>query len=179
MTNLLPPLERKKIVRMYRMRAASAGLVIIGVSFLVGAVLLLPSLFLTESRKGSIEEQAKVIEDSISTRSVMDFESAIDLTRKKLLALPKENIFPSMLIEEILKEKPRSVSLSEFSFQRTGEQEGTLSIEGVAASRDTLVAFNNALEKNEYFIDVSLPISDLAANRDIQFSMTMRVRFES
>jgi hypothetical protein len=64
------------------------------------------------------------------------------------------------------------------SYVRAGEGENsTLSIGGVATTRDALLSFKKKLEADEKFEEIVLPVSSLAKDTDIDFSLQIKGTF--
>ncbi len=175
MSNLLPQKEREALQNEYNVRVIVVALTLVSTSIFIGAILLLPSFFLTQSQTESIKRQASVLEESISSRTQDNIEKEISATQEKLSILsPKDNQL-SGIIRDIIDTKSKNISLSSFFFESNGLNTALLTIRGVALTRDNLVSFSRDLQHNSMLSNVSLPVSDLAANRNITFSMIMNV----
>ena len=56
------------------------------------------------------------------------------------------------------------------------DPESSFSLKGTAASRQSLTSFIEMLKKDVAFRDVSLPISDLVKDRNIDFTVMIKLK---
>jgi hypothetical protein len=101
------------------------------------------------------------------------------------------------LIQDIISVKTSAVSLSEFTYSNSaiGQGDGgtgsqttagqalatsaagrSMSVSGIAQTREDLVGFVKKLQDSGFFSDVVSPISDLAKDKDISFSINLNVK---
>ena len=177
MRNLLPAEHRKRVTVEYRLRVAVVVLSLTLVVIIVGIVLLIPSYFLSRSKKDPASEQSALIARSIEFR---ESEASVELLKKardRLLLLADSNKQMSLtsIIRTLTEEKGIGVTIGAFSYAQE-DKIGTLTIVGKALRRDNLLAFKEALDQSSYFSSVSLPISDLAKSRDIEFTLTLKTK---
>jgi hypothetical protein len=82
---------------------------------------------------------------------------------------------PPFLFERIaavVQQKPTGISLNGFSVASAGEEgKKSFFINGVAAERGALVSFAQALERTGLFERVEVPLSLLAKESGIEFSL--------
>ena len=79
---------------------------------------------------------------------------------------------PSEVIEKVILEKSSGIRLMSFSWI---EKEGkhSLTVSGVASDRQALLAFQTQLNSAEEFSKITLPVSDLAKDKNIPFRMNL------
>lgn len=181
MANLLPNSFREDIASEYKLRLATAGLTLMAVIFLAATALLAPSFILTESRL----EQKQATLDSVSTgtssTSTQQSQDIIARTNEKLSAITQssEQLAPTDIIKLITATRPDTVSVRRISLQNaeTGESEAqTISITGIAETRDALLQFEENLGNRAQVQQIDLPIETLASRQNAEFSLTVTVK---
>jgi hypothetical protein len=73
------------------------------------------------------------------------------------------------LFSSVLAELGDGITLSKISFTFSSDTEGKAALSGSSKTRSDLVAFVNALQKNPLFQGVSVPVSDLATETNLEF----------
>lgn len=177
MINLLPPDYRKELVKEYRLRLVVVVLTLIGVAFLIGVLFVVPSFLVVSSQERLLvkeqQVQAQVLATSGNTR---DIEKTLQASDRRVTLL--ESLYSRLLLADvlgvILEKKNTGITLT--SLQYEYKQDDTmLVLSGVAKTRDELVAFEHALENEANISSVQLPISDLAASTNIEFTMNLKL----
>ena len=174
--NLLPPEMQKKVRRMYRLRAISVFLVFTAATALLTGVLLLPSYVHVrvenehKARELTLFETASRGEAPEKARTLRIDEKTSVLARFIRPPLATE------MLGNVLDEKPLGISLASFSYERRAKKENTLRLSGTARRRDDLITFRDRLAN--VFPVVDLPVSYLAADRDVTFSLTVYTKTE-
>ncbi|OGG55181.1 hypothetical protein A3D62_00125 [Candidatus Kaiserbacteria bacterium RIFCSPHIGHO2_02_FULL_49_11] len=178
MANLLPKEERIRFEREYLYR-----LVIVGLSFFIalgifGFALLLPSYFLSKSKEASIRDQSEFLQKAVTIREQDVSSEFLARTKQKLIELDSSGgrTLPTSLIDTIIKNKESTVTIDALYYTRSAE-EGSVRITGRAASRASLLSFSDRLQQEEVFSKVDLPVSHLAKETNIIFSMTLSGKF--
>ena len=69
--------------------------------------------------------------------------------------------------------KPSTVILTGLVYQKENEDKARFIINGVADRREDLLVFSQNLERDALFDDVELPVSNLAQDRNINFTLTI------
>lgn len=171
MTNLLPKEKKRVIRREYNLRLISIALIMFSVVVLIGSVLLVPSYFVTYLKSTSGKDQIGVIEGIVASQEKDDTSKILVETRQKLNMISSEKRSNLVeVIEIILSEKTSVIKIKSFV-----SSEGLVGVSGIADTRDDLVEFVERLERATLFTNVNLPVSDLAASRNIEFSFKMNV----
>lgn len=174
MSNLLLENDKKAMKRDYFLRLTAVTLFLAAFVTFIGSVLLLPSLFLVEAKKSTLVRQAELeqltsVEDGNPYTVVRKTEEKLDL-----LARNREREEAGELLTIIVEEKPLGVRLTSIVYSRQGASGGSFTVSGVATDRGALIDFSKRLERNQHFAEVILPVSNLASNRDILFSLSMK-----
>ena len=178
MINLLPPEDKKTVEREYLFRLVSAYIFLVSTAVFIGAVLLLPSYFFASTQEKAAEAELIQLESSSESIEREAISEQLLETKEKLVTLTsvkdKEPIFT--LIDTISTYSGRGVDVSNVSYTR-GDSESRLSVGGVAATRDALLRFQRSLEEDERFNDVQFPVSILAEEEDIKFTIQISGEF--
>ncbi len=170
MLNLLPQEERYMLRSNERMRfIAVAALFLAGVCVL-SVFMLAPSLMTLLFERAHVVRELALLEDS--RVSDAEFDQALLLLKADTSSLTniKEHSLPSELFTLILTEKQQGVAIMDMSYQEAG---GQLRISGIAKTREAFVHFTRELESSPRFTSVAFPVSGLAQNTDLPFSITL------
>lgn len=168
----LPQIERNKLKREYRIRASVVSLFVLSVVMIIGIAALFPTFI--SSKIVEKNELARIAEINKTNN-----ESGLEIIKTQL---NRDNILMNSVedavstptfytaVKDIVTAKG-SVKL--YSIAVTGFSTTTIDvvIQGLAPSRDSLIAFKNRLETSLPGSSANLPLSDLAKNKDIQFSL--------
>jgi hypothetical protein len=65
------------------------------------------------------------------------------------------------------------VQVESYAFERKGVALGKVVVSGVAANRTGLTAFKNAIESDKLFKLATIPLSELAKDKDIPFTLSI------
>lgn len=175
MFKLVTETERKSIRREYRLRRFGVVLAALTVLSVVGVVGLSPSYILSNLRHTEALEQMRVLKNLEAGDEEAAFRGRLSEANKRLRLLSSrmETAKPSTFVEKVIGEKEESISLTTFSFRADSESKVELMIGGLASNRQALVAFRDRLGELEAFGEITLPISDLAKDRDINFQIKL------
>ena len=176
MFNLLPIEKKRTIAREYHLRLSALFLLMLFVTGIVAIVFLAPSFFAVGVKKNRASQELKNLQIATpELRSVEELEALVLEIRNKLEVLkPQEVLLPSQLIQKILDNRPKGVSITASSYL-VKEGEINLKVTGKGSTREALTSFARNLREDEAFQSVDLPVSDLARDRDIDFSIALVV----
>ncbi len=180
MANLLPQSFREDITSEYRLRLATTGMAILAVVLLGTTALLAPSFILTESRLEQKQATLDSLSAAASGTSTEQSQEIIAATNEKLsvIAEETEKLQPTDMVSLITQAKPVGVSVRSISVQEAETENATqsVSISGIARTRDALLTFEDNLNNQAQIQQVDLPIETLAARQNAQFSLTITVK---
>ncbi len=172
MINLIPPAAKKKIIVEYWLRVLSVWCMLLAAALVAAICIMLPPYVLINSQvsvyKASADEAARKIADYEEVSTMLVRAS----TQARMVIDESE----SELISEYLStveslEKP-GIVLSEIRVARSATGFEPLFVAGVATDRQSLAAFRDRLLELETVSEVDLPLSNLAKDRDISFSLS-------
>jgi hypothetical protein len=175
MFNLLPETFKEKIKKEYKFRrlcVVFAFIILLQISFLI---FLGPSWLISAYKESDLkmELDTKNISSAISDINATAY--IIKSTNAKLTIINSTmTYFPfSPSMNAILASKNSSIHLNELIYASTGSSTANISVHGISNTRDALVTFVKSLKESNIFKSVDLPVSNLAKNKDIDFSITM------
>lgn len=180
MINLLPPGQKTSLTQGFKQRLASVYIIAFATSVLLGLVLLLPSYFLVDVREATAENERASLINSDESSEREEINERLRLTKERLNALIEQDVRIPLyiVINELAEASGGDVTLSNFGYtRRFGEEDSAFTISGNAQTREGLLSFRSLLEANERITDVTLPVSSLAKDRDIDFSIEIEGQF--
>jgi|TARA_Y100000310_G_scaffold342803_1_gene447519 hypothetical protein len=180
MANLLPIKQKQGVRREYMFRMASVSVFFTAFSVLAGTIFLMPTYLLSEVREKQAVEEQVFIRELVSSVEVVDAQTVLREAREKVSILsdlesqaPLQTVLP-----KILEYKPRSISITSIFYDFRVSAGATIAVRGEAENRDDLIAFSKRLERDVVFANVELPVSNLAKENDITFSLTLLINSE-
>lgn len=179
MINLIPTPAKKSIVKEYWVRVLSVWMIVWAFALLCGISLILPTYVLINSQVSVYEvsaaEATKKVEDYRNASRVLidsSQQAGVVVTENRQLAI-------SSLVELFRSLQGNTVQISGIEIIRNEEGVEPVRLDGIATDRQSLASFRDRLQEQEAVSVVDLPISNLARDRDIQFSMTITMVNES
>lgn len=162
------------------MRLGIVALFFVAGACATGALFVAPSLFVVILQEKSLRAE-RVAQEQYTTTNASTLEAVLKQADQKLSILAAKYAHPSVtdLIKVITEIKPLGVTITSFQYVHPHGKAGVLAISGTSATRDALVLFEEALEKESRITDVQLPISNLANNTNLSFTITVTVASSS
>jgi hypothetical protein len=173
MFKLLTEEERQKVMHEYITHRTIVMLYALILVLVIGITGLLPSFVLSNARQNEMLERTRVLMgDSGEGKDASELRTWLKKTNLKLQVLSPalDTERPSDLIARILDQKIIGVSITDFSLIKMKDKI-ILSVNGVALDRQSLITFENRISSSKYFSEVTLPISNLAKDRNIDFQI--------
>lgn len=176
MFKLLTDEERQKVVHEYNTRRAIVTLWAFILVLIAGIIGLWPSYILSNARENEVLERTKITEGSERVNDGKDLQAWLTETnnRLKLLSPELDTDKPSMFITQVLEQKVADIQLTGFSWVKV-KGKVVLSVNGIALDRQALVSFERKVSSSGYFSEVTLPISNLAQDKDINFQIKFAI----
>jgi len=175
MFNLLPNHSKKIISKDYILRryAVILGVVVFVQIWLI--VFLLPSLVTSYFKNKDLSYQVESMKESNVAKDAGFISDMIVSTNNKLSLYENDFNYPQIvpIIKDVLSYKSQSISFTDFMYEFTGSSSATISLRGRAMTRESLVSFVRNLEASNLFKEVDLPVSNLAKDKDIDFTVNL------
>jgi len=179
LTNLLPIERQRGLLHEYFLRLGVVIAVLITILTGVAALLLIPTyVFLLQSASAKMAHLAS-IESVLSSadEKVLSARLAVLSNDAAILIALGEARSPSALIRTLLSVPRPGVTLSSFVYTPAlGEAPGTLTLFGVATTRDALRAYQLAVQGAPFTATADLPVSAYAKDTDITFSIAVTLK---
>ncbi len=177
MINLIPPEEKKRLIRNFYYRVAVVFVVATSFAVLVSTVAITPAYFLSVVKKNLAESRLKnqlaepvPIPDQQTLALVEDLNSKLGVIEK---AQSQKFSVSERVITEIILKKLVDIKIHQISYESDETEGKKIMIRGIAPSRERLLLFRRALEDDSYFKQVDLPISNFIKGSNIQFSLSL------
>lgn len=175
MINLLPPHARKQVKIEYWIRAVSVWILLVTCACLAVGLLLFPSLVLISSQLALYDDEYAAA--SSQNESYGKIAAEIDIANQisaKLMEVERAPLFSGLLME-IDAVANEDIAVKSIVMERTNGTVESIIMTGEAVSRVALVEFRDELEKHARFDSVELPLSNLAKDKEVPFSITVTV----
>jgi hypothetical protein len=177
MINLIPNEDKKKMSKDFYFRLTTIIFVMLGVSFLIASVALLPSYFLSSAEESAtnlkLDSEMGIADISLDQNTL----TTINVLKNKLTLIENAQknklTFSQKVINEILLKKIPNIKITEISYQNDPTTGKKINVSGKAPSREVLLLFRKALEDDTAFSKVDLPISNFVQGTNIKFSLSL------
>ncbi len=164
---------RARIMGKYKSRFAIIYAFMLGVLFIFGSVLTIPTYILLESRLSAAKlEDSVIVKTSSETGAPIDSEITAIKRRISVIEIDSAEVPIGTILERILSKKGNDIRIEGIALRRNSER-GSISITGVAPSRDSLVALSKRLQGEPSFINVDLPVGSLTRSKDVPFTINI------
>jgi len=179
MINLLPISGIKKIISEYRVRLVTTVLVMLAVTMVIASALLFPAYLLASHKRTTIlEELSKTGNQNASSQETKDLEKIVkemDAMLDMLSSKGQKFSISNDILTKTAGFRTGNIKITGMFYDKK-DPESTFSLKGTAASRQSLTSFIEMLKKDVAFRDVSLPISDLVKDRNIDFTVMIKLK---
>jgi hypothetical protein len=176
MLNLVPPPEILNNLAEYRRRRLiTAGIFCLAV--ILTAILVTASLFLVvKMKQAPLKQQLAAANSYLQNDERRAVTSVIDLVKKQLrrldgLTASEPGFTPALQI--ISEKRSGDIRLGAISYERREGELTALKISGVAASRQSLLHFVDALRTDSFFAAVESPVTNLIKVQNVDFALTL------
>jgi hypothetical protein len=180
MSNLLPPKEKHLLVRMYRTRLATLFFVSGAALFVVGSIVLMPSLLLLKSDQIILTSKRDTFANFETNKIAQSLAATVSDINARLAVFPGKPVTASPLIagllDPALRSKTSAIHLTAFSYDPGNKgTEAKIKISGVADSRADLLLFAEKLKATRSFTNVTVPITSFIKDADVTFTASATV----
>lgn len=179
MSNVLPPHDKKYLKREYTLRLFTVFFLFLLSTGLFATILLLPSYFISQSKEASIERQSQLLQRAITFRESDRSTASLVTTKQKLneLAALRMQTPHTDVISAVVRSTDSTITVDAFYYTKKSVDNAELKITGRALSRAALLSFSDRLKRERVFERVDLPVSSLARDANIVFSITLEGDF--
>ena len=180
MRNLLSQKDKKILQSEYRLRVSIVVITFLFFTILAGGAQLIPSYFISESKERAAKKLSSIVKESVAKRE-KDVSITVLLETKeklKLLTFDENSVSLGAIFKKIIDNKPSGINIDGIFYDKSQTGKGTeILITGEAGAREPLLEFKKLLGIETLFTDVVLPVSNLASDKDIKFSIKVTGNF--
>lgn len=177
MINLIPPQGKTLVKNEYIVRVVAVGCLSVAVALIISTIALLPAYVLFSSAY-AVTPLAGT-EDAHTERATAEVERS--LNEATAFAEQLQKTTGSLATLDILTHIESAVSpaivLENFIFSEEGG--AVIRARGTATTRESLRKFIETLKRDAFFADASVPVSDLARDTEVVFTVTLTLRTET
>jgi len=172
MINLIPQSAQKLVQREYWARVSTVWLILLGCTLLVTIVLMLPVYVLVNQQQAAQADTVAVAREFSSERSGIEAKINQANGQARLVVTNQSHMQSYTKYIETINTYARDITLSAYRIE-TVANSPRISLSGEATTRVALAAFRDALEADEVYDSVILPISALIRDSDLPFTLTV------
>ena len=175
MFNLLPESLKDNIRSNYKIRRFIVVLVFILFLQVTFIVFILPSWLTSFYRENDAIFRTEKMGQSELASSASSTINMVKSINQKLNVIDSSLDYLKItpIINTILSNKTKLIYINSLAYTSNSSTTVTFSINGISGTRESLVSFKKDLDKTALFKNIDLPISNLAKDKDIDFSMIM------
>ncbi len=176
MINLLPIPEKTKVRHEYQARVAVVVLGALALEVVVGLVLMLPTYLNLRFKGQELAAGLDLIKSQDSMNQVRQLEAVIKDVNDKLSVVraAPDPVDLSALVQVVSSARPSGIALTSFLYS---EEKGVqLHLKGTADKRSSLITFVEDLKESPAVAEVQSPISNLVAEHDNKFTISILVK---
>lgn len=177
MINLTPNQEKKKLIKDFYMRLIIVFFFSLGIAILFSTLALVPAYILArqninieKKNMANIKQiqNSKIDEKTLS--NIGKLNSRLTIIEK---SKNKDFTISEKIVNDIILKKNSNIKIDKFNFEENIESGKTLKIEGLANTREKLLAYRKSFENDPRFSKVDLPITSFIKSTDIKFNLTL------
>ena len=143
----------------------------------VATATLLPAYLSSIAKKGSAEAILELQKaEPVPTFDEETHKSVTDLNYKlQLVESAQKNRFSvsESVLQAVIGKKQRGIRITQIAYEVDTKKGTILRVRGTAASREALLQFRQAFERDAAFQGVALPISNFVKGENIEFNLTL------
>ena len=177
MFNLIPHIIKEKIRTDYRGRRIIVLLLGLICFICVLFIFIAPSFGYLFFEEQNVIAEAEVMKNSDQFKKADEVVATIKETNEQLRALGLEisSVEPIEAIEKIVQAKNVGIHITDIQYKEVSATSSTIVLQGKADKRDGLKQFVTNLQGVSGFSDVVLPVSNFAKDKDISFTISMKI----
>ncbi|HUY62583.1 MAG TPA: hypothetical protein VMV50_02230 [Candidatus Paceibacterota bacterium] len=176
LTNLLPVNRQRTITREYFVRLGVIAAWLVTLLIVASGFLLIPTYVYLSANQSTKTSQLAGIESSLSSSDATSLAAQLAALSNDAATLSALKDMPaaSTVIREMLSVARPGITLTGITYTPSGMgTPGTLAVIGTATTRDTLRAYQLALQSASFASAANLPVSAYAKNANLPFTITV------
>lgn len=180
LTNLLPSRRKRFLAHEYLFRLGVVTVWLLVVLVLIHGLLLVPSYLYADQQLRAREAQLAELEAAGSGATEQELKGRIEAleTKAKQLAALSTQTSASGAVRAVLAAPRPGIRIHGFTYAPATTADGNrMTLNGTAATRESLRAYLSTLDALPYVTKAELPISAYAEVSDIEFTITLTGSF--
>lgn len=173
MINLIPGNAKKSITLEYWLRVSTSWFFLWAATFLVAIFILVPAYVLINIQVSVYENSAKIAQERITSYEEVSNSLKNASEQAKLIVDGTKQTMMNEYIALFEQLQYPGIELSKVALARSDKGVTPVILDGRAVDRESLAAFRDRLLAEPTVEAVDLPISNLAKDKDIQFTLTV------
>ncbi|MBV9349529.1 MAG: PilN domain-containing protein [Patescibacteria group bacterium] len=172
MVNLLPYKARRSLSFLYYARFGTVLLAALAIAVLASAALLVPS-YLRATAEADAAARYLSASQKADAGNALGANSGLALISEEADILKTYPRSPEVAeaLSLVTAQLPKGVTLNNIAIT-PGDAGGTMALSGIAVDRESLLSFVSALQKISAFSAVAVPVSALAGESNVPFTLT-------
>lgn len=176
MINLIPPEGKKVIIKEYLARVATVWSYICMFACVGGGVALIPTyVFFTHQlqtmESGPAEHTTEIVAEYQKTLETLKEATVV----ASQLGRTTPSVEASAVVHHLEEALTDDIALGGLAVS-LDDSKTKIEARGVARTRDSLRRFVEALKKDAFFAEAKIPVSDLAKDTNLPFSVSLTLR---
>ena len=174
MINLLPDPAKHSLRMAYYERLAIVFCILAACAVFAGAALLAPSYFLARADANAAQNYLVASSQALTGGGTAGATQTLAQLSEQISLMKSYPRAPHVaeILSQVTNHLPVGVFLTRISVTPGSSGPDTISVSGVAQTRDELLAFADALKSLPAFSGVSVPLSQLAGETNVTFSLS-------
>lgn len=176
MANLIPPSAKKSVVIEYWLRVLNVWSLIATIVAVLFAITFLPLYVLVDSKIDVYRESAEIASQKIASFEAVSksLKRATQQAQLVLASTKQNSLFATIEMFATLERENNGIQLKQINVtQLPGGGFAPVSLSGNARDRQALSDFRDQLLKRDEIEAVDFPLSNLAKDKDITFTITV------
>lgn len=168
MANVIPHERKKNLGKALHARFISMGSIIFLIGACIASASLLPAIISVRLARASLPQDNLT---QVDRDDQAKYARALALVHA-LGPLASATSSPSEVVQRAVGLKPAGISITSVTYRK-----GQIVLSGISSNRLAVNAFREALEKEERFSTVSVPVAALVGTREGRFTVTLSGAF--
>lgn len=173
MINLIPFKAKRNLLTEYWARVASVWMLLGAVALLFSAAMILPVYVLINAQVSSYASGAHEAVQKVAEYKAVSKELEQASTQSRIIVDQEQEPVFSDFITVFDNMRGSEIEITSISLVRSDGDLGPVNLKGTAETRQSLASFRDRLLSDKQIVEVELPISNLAKDSDIVFSLNV------
>jgi Tfp pilus assembly protein PilN len=181
MVNILPQKIRNDLRVRYYARLFTTLFILSAAAFAVGGGLLIPSYLLAREQADASGRYLTALEERLALEGSAKSGQTLSMLEESVALLKEFGKGPvvSTSLAAIAVALPDGVVLRTMRVTLASKGDGSIIVSGIAETRADLVAYVSTLKESVNFKNVAVPVSDLAADTDLEFTLSFALNIQA